>query len=79
MTWSLNASGHLQNAEAEQALVSDLRKVLSKYGAQSSVLGGTFVGRVDGLHIRDADEAAKDDAAAKEKAAGVSRSQSQAK
>jgi len=50
MTWSLNASGHLQNKESEEGLIEALRGVLSKYGTQSSLFGGTFVGRIEGLH-----------------------------
>lgn len=56
MTWSLNASGHLQDAEAENGLVRDLRQVLTKYGTQASVFGGTFAGRVEGLHVKDGNE-----------------------
>ena len=49
MTWALNASGHLQDKASEEALVDALRAVLAKYGTQSSLFGGTFVGRVENL------------------------------
>ena len=49
MTWALNASGHLQDKASEEALVEALRGVLAKYGTQSSLFGGTFVGRVGDL------------------------------
>ena len=49
MTWALNASGHLQNKASEEALVEALRGVLAKYGTQTSLFGGTFVGRVEDL------------------------------
>lgn len=53
MTWSLNATGHVQDAAAEKKLLGELRGVLAKYGGTASSFGGTFTGLVHDLHVPD--------------------------